>query len=82
MCEAALAVPLADPRVKVVAVTPRGVRVVRQAAQGERGAYLLFRDAKFPRGGVPREQALAALSLAAAIARLLSGDEIDVRDAA
>ena len=80
--EAALVIPLADPRVKIVAVSPGGVRVVRQAAQGARGAYLLFRDTKFSKGGVPHEQSLAALSLAAEIARLMSGDEIDVRDAA
>jgi hypothetical protein len=38
----------ADKRVKEVMVTPRGVRIVRQASQGERGAHLLLRQARFP----------------------------------
>lgn len=38
---------LADPRVKEVLVTPRGVRLVVQAAEGGRGAYLLLRGSRF-----------------------------------
>lgn len=78
-----LAPALADPRLKVVTVTPSGVRVVRQAAQGQRGAYLLFRDAKFTTERVPAEEAAAALRLAAGIAAALSNEaETHVRDAA
>ncbi|KQT61338.1 hypothetical protein ASG52_00140 [Methylobacterium sp. Leaf456] len=38
---------LADPRVKEVLVTPRGLRLVVQAAEGARGAYLLLRGSRF-----------------------------------
>ncbi|WP_020188194.1 hypothetical protein [Methylopila sp. 73B] len=63
-----LAAPLADPRLKSILITPRGVRVVRQAAQGSRGAYLLFRDMRFPVASVTRHDAAAALDLARQIA--------------
>jgi hypothetical protein len=36
-----------DPTLKEAAITPRGVRLVRQAAEGERGAHLLLRQARF-----------------------------------
>lgn len=36
-----------DPCVKEIAATPRGVRVVRQASEGERGAHLLLRQVRF-----------------------------------
>lgn len=81
--EALLAPALVDPRLKVVTATPSGVRVVRQAAQGKRAAYLLFRDAKFETDRAPPMEAAAALELAAAIARALPNEaETDVRDAA
>lgn len=45
--EPILAEILADPRVKEVLVTPRGLRLVVQAAEGARGAYLLLRGSRF-----------------------------------
>jgi hypothetical protein len=44
-----------DPRVKELVVTPRGVRIVYQIDQAERGHYLVLRQARFA------EQPLAAL---------------------
>ncbi len=38
---------LADPKVKEVAVTPNGVRAIRQVAEGRRGDYLLLRQSAF-----------------------------------
>jgi hypothetical protein len=38
---------LADPHIKEIAATPRGVRIIRQAAEGERGAHLLLRQIRF-----------------------------------
>jgi hypothetical protein len=38
---------LADPRVKEVMVTPRGLRVIYQAAEGRRGQHLLLRQCDF-----------------------------------
>ena len=37
-----------DPRIKEIAVTPRGVRIVYQAAEGDRGNHLLLRQVRFP----------------------------------
>jgi hypothetical protein len=37
-----------DPGLKEAAVTPRGVRLVRQIAQGERGAHMVYRQIRFP----------------------------------
>lgn len=39
---------LRNPAVKEVAITARGVRLVRQAAEGDRGAHLLLRQVRFP----------------------------------
>jgi hypothetical protein len=38
---------LADPRVKEVGVTAKGLRIVRQAGEGRRGEHLLLRQAVF-----------------------------------
>ena len=43
----ALATILADPRVKEVALTSKGVRIIRQAAEGRRGEHLLLRQPVF-----------------------------------
>lgn len=42
-----LSILFADARVKEALVTPRGVRIVYQAREGVRGAYLLFRQSRF-----------------------------------
>lgn len=47
-----LAVILADPRVKEVAITERGLRIVRQAGEGKRGEHLLLRQALFDNANV------------------------------
>ena len=44
---------LADPRIKEVAVTPRGLRIIRQAAEGKRGDHLLLRQSVFENASVP-----------------------------
>ena len=44
---------LADPRVKEVAVSPRGLRIIRQAAEGKRGDHLLLRQSVFENAAVP-----------------------------
>ena len=47
---------LRDPRGKEILITPRGVRVTLLAAEGERGAYLLQRQAQF--SGAPLDPTL------------------------
>jgi hypothetical protein len=47
-----LAELLSDPRTKEVAITERGLRIIRQAAEGQRGEHLLLRQAVFDDAGV------------------------------
>jgi hypothetical protein len=42
-----LATILADPRVKEIAITSKGLRIVSQMAEGRRGEHLLLRQAVF-----------------------------------
>jgi hypothetical protein len=44
---------LADPHVKEIAVTSRGLRIIAQAGEGRRGEHLLLRQAVFDDAGVP-----------------------------
>lgn len=44
---------LKDPRVKEIAVTERGLRIVRQASEGKRGEHLLLRQSVFGNAQVP-----------------------------
>lgn len=44
----------ADPRLKEVTLTPNGVRIIRQVAEGERGEHLLLRQADFGNARVAR----------------------------
>ena len=70
----ALALPFADPRLKEAVLSPRGISIVRQACEGDRGAHLLLRQARFDAPTVPAdmvEQAIAdALVLEGAFDRL------------
>ena len=55
---------LADPRVKEIAITSKGYRIIRQAGEGRRGEHLLLRQAVFDNAAVKSsdlEQLLKAL---------------------
>ncbi len=61
---APIAAILKDPKVKEVAVTREGLRIIRQASEGRRGEHLLLRQAVFDDAEVPAadlELALAQL---------------------
>jgi len=47
---------LKDPRVKEIAITERGMRIVRQAAEGKRGEHLLLRQSVFEKAHVSRTE--------------------------
>jgi len=47
-----LATILADPRVKEIAITCKGLRIISQAGEGRRGEHLLLRQAVFDDAGV------------------------------
>ena len=57
-----------DPAVKEAVITARGVRLIRQAAEGDRGAHLLLRQVRFPLEQIPTDLIRTAI----AEARLLS----------
>lgn len=59
--KAPLTAILSDPKVKEVAVTAEGVRILRQAAEGRRGEHLLLRQAVFDEAAVSPETFRAVL---------------------
>jgi hypothetical protein len=60
-----------DERMKELLVTPRGVRLVRQVAQGARAEYMVLRQAAFGPVVVPRVQLQHMLDAAVALADAL-----------
>ena len=58
---------LADIRVKEIAVTPRGLRILRQAGEGKRGDHLLLRQSVFENLSIPRRDLAAVLDQLEAI---------------
>lgn len=67
-CAAVFQALFRNPTVKEAVILPRGIRLVRQAAEGDRGAHLLLRQARFTLDEVPVETIRTAI----AEARLLS----------
>jgi hypothetical protein len=65
----------ADPALKEAVISPRGTRVIRQAAQGERGAHLLLRQIRFPITAISPDLVSKAIAEAAALSKTLSGRE-------
>lgn len=59
-----LAEIFADPQVKEVAATPRGVRLVRQVCEGARGSHLLLRQSRFALRHVAPETVTRAIAAA------------------
>ena len=65
---------LADPRIKEIAVTPKGLRLVRQAGEGRRGEHLLLRQAVFDDAAVTAGRSRTACSVRSTAARsILAG---------
>ncbi|MFE0018777.1 hypothetical protein ACFWXH_28295 [Mesorhizobium sp. NPDC059054] len=64
---------LRNPAVKEAVVTARGVRLIRQVAEGDRGAHLLLRQVRFPVEAIP----LDLLRTAIAEVQLLSEALVD-----
>jgi hypothetical protein len=53
LMQAPLVAIFSDPLVKEVDVTPKGLRIIRQAGEGRRGEHLLLRQAIFDDARVP-----------------------------
>jgi hypothetical protein len=65
---------LADPRVKELAVTAKGTRIVRQAGEGRRGEYLLLRQSVFDDAHVQASDLEAILQATAALRRAVPSE--------
>ncbi|MEZ2132137.1 MULTISPECIES: hypothetical protein [unclassified Sinorhizobium] len=65
----------ADSLVKEAVISPNGVRIIRQAAQGERPAHLFLRQSRFPIASVPAEDMGTAIAIARALAAVLPETE-------
>lgn len=68
------AVILTDPRVKELAMTARGTRIVRQAGEGRRGEHLLLRQAVFDGAHVSPPDLEAMLSATTALRRAVPSE--------
>jgi hypothetical protein len=75
-----------DPKMKELLVTPRGVRIVYQASQGERAYYLVLRQPEFGEPRLPAalarellEQAIAVYSSVAKMPGRGTGEPPDGR---
>ncbi|WP_432288723.1 hypothetical protein SLT36_29945 (plasmid) [Aminobacter sp. BA135] len=66
----------ADPKVKEAVITPRGTRIIRQAAQGEPGAHKVLRQVRFPLTAIPADLVALAIAEAKTLSALLV--EVDI----
>ena len=65
--------PFQDPYMKELVITPKGVRLVYQAQQGERASYLVLRQARFEQRHADPEKVKTLLDQAIALAREFDG---------
>ena len=65
----------ADPQVKEAVISANGVRIMRQAAQGERAAHLFLRQSRFGIDAVRAEDIRTGIALADALAAVLPVSE-------
>lgn len=65
----------ADPQIKEAVITPRGTRIIRQAAQGEPGAHLLLRQIRFPLTAISPELVSLAIAEANALSEVFAEAE-------
>jgi hypothetical protein len=63
---------LTEPRVKEILLTPRGVRIVSQVCEGDRGAYLLLRESRFSLVSVDPDSLRSLLLKATALSHLFT----------
>ena len=66
LCEAVSAI-FHDRRIKEILVTPRGARIVCQAAEGDRGPHLILRQARFASSSIGGDMLVRAVADADAL---------------
>ena len=65
-----------NPAVKEAVITARGVRLIRQAAEGDRGAHLLLRQVRFPLEQVPADLIRTAIAEAQLLSEALPNRDV------
>jgi hypothetical protein len=65
-----------DPQVKEAVISANGVRIMRQAAQGDRAAHLFLRQSRFAIDAIPAEDISTAIAMAVALAAVLPAAEL------
>lgn len=65
-----------DPAMKETVIMPRGVRLVRQVAEGDRGAHLLLRQVRFPVDEISPDLIHRAVEDLQALSRTLEGERL------
>ncbi|MDX8469940.1 hypothetical protein RFM26_30110 [Mesorhizobium sp. VK23B] len=65
----------ADPAMKEAVISPRGTRVILQAAQGERAAHLFLRQVRFPVTTISASLVKEAVAKAEALSEALAANE-------
>lgn len=66
-----------DPTLKEVVITPRGAGMVRQIAEGDRGAHVLYRQIRFPVVQVSSELVRGALQELHLLNGILQASPVD-----
>lgn len=62
----------ADPRVKELVISPKGLRLVILADEAERGRYLIFRDLEVGRKPLPKDRLMPLIDTLHALHKTLS----------
>ena len=62
----------ADPKVKELVISPKGVRLVILADEAERGRYLIFRDLETGKTPLPRDRILPLIDTLSAVRQTLT----------
>ena len=62
----------ADPRVKELVISPKGLRLVILADEAERGRYLIFRDLEVGRKPLPKDRLMPLIDTLRALHKTLS----------
>nr|WP_244508104.1 hypothetical protein [Mesorhizobium sp. ORS 3428] len=67
-----------DPALKEAVISPRGTRVIRQAAQGERAAHLLLRQIRFAVATISADLVSKAVAEAQSLSEALAESEASI----
>lgn len=70
---------LRNPAVKEAVITAKGVRLIRQVAEGDRGSHLLLRQVRFPAEAISPDLLRAAIAEAQLLSEALADTSVRTR---